>query len=270
MKADRDVLPRLLTILAWLGFLLGIGALLGILVSDLVKPWITWNTQTYIQLYGITGAASISLFYLRARSYYEKGLETASIAYAFFDVLFVLGILGIVHFGILLPILDPARMARIGGVKVGFNEILFACLIMLVTRPFLQIALRSQERRRQLELIETQRMISLLENISRKIEQLSRPLHERGESELKHHLDILLKRVEELRESMVSRTAVYAKPVASQPVQILEPRKTEEAQVEVVKTEAPAAIADTQPKAKLPDAAIDNPWMEVLRSRKRR
>ena len=244
--------------------------MLAILVSDLVKPWITWNSQAYLQLYGITAVASISLFYLRAKGYYEKGFELASIGYAFFDVLFVLGLLGIIHFGMLLPILDPSRMARIGGVKVGFNELLLACLVMLATRPSLQIALRSQERRRRLELLETQRMISLLENISRKIEQISRPLHERGEEELKRHLDILLRRIEELRESMVSRTAVYAKPVISQPVQILEPRKTEEAQVEVVRMEAPAATTDIQPKAKLPDAAIDNPWMEVLRSRKRK
>jgi len=268
----RNAFPRLLTALAWLGVAVGVGGLLGVLVSDLVKPWITWNAQAYLQLYGLTAVASISLFYLRVKSYFEKGLELASIAYAFFDVLLVLGLLGLIHFGILLPTLDPARMARIGGVKVGFSEILFACLVMLVIRPFLQLALRSQERRRQLELLETQKMISLLENISRRMEQLSKPLHERGESELKTHLDILLKRIEELKESMMSRTAVYAKPVITQPAQaqILEPAKAAETKIEVVKAEATTTGGEERPKPNLPDAAIDNPWMEVLKDRKRK
>ena len=267
MIEERGRFRSFLTILAWLGFIAGLTALLVILISDLVNPWITWNAQAYIQLYGIAAAASISLLYLRAESYYRRGLGAASLIYAFFDVLLMLGAFGAIHFGILLPILDPARMTRIGGVKVGFNEIFFACMIMLVTRPALQILLRSQEKRRQIEIAETRRMIMLLESISKRIEQISAPLHERGEEELKRHLDILLKRVEELRESMMSKTAVYARPVAVQPPKILEPEKREEAHVEVVK----AATTDTktQVKPSLPDAAIDNPWMEVLRSRRR-
>ncbi|MCD6235502.1 MAG: hypothetical protein J7J94_00680 [Thaumarchaeota archaeon] len=213
--------------------------------------------------------ASISLFYVRARNYYEKGLGLASIAYAFFDVLFVFGLIGIMHFGILLPVLDPARMARIGGVKVGFNEVIFASVVMLVTRPFIQLALRSQEQRRQQEILETQRMLALLENISRRIEELSKPLHDRGEAELKRHLDILLKRLEELRDSMATRTAVYAKPVAIQPApaQVLEPKKSE-VSVKVVEREVTGAGVESL-KPNLPDAAIDNPWMNVLKNRKR-
>jgi len=267
MGERRGGFRRLLTILAWLGFIAGLTALLAILISDLVKHWITWNAQAYIQLYGIAAAASLSLLYLRAENYYGRGLGAASLVYAFFDVLLMLGALGIIHFGILLPILDPARMARIGGIKVGFNEIFFACVIMLATRPALQILLRSQERRRRIEIAETRRMIMLLESISKRIEQISAPLHARGEEELKRHLDILLKRVEELRESMMSKTAVYARPVAVQPPKILEPEKREEAHVEVVK--AAATDTKTQVKPNLPDAAIDNPWMEVLRGRKR-
>lgn len=241
-----------------------------ILVSDLVKPWITWSSQTYLQLYGLAAISSVALFYLRARSYYERRLELAAVVYAFFDVIFVLGLLGIIHFGMLLPILDPSRMARLGGIKVGFNEVLLACLVMLAIRPSLQLAIRGQERRRQLEFLEIQRMISLLENISRMIEQISRPLHERGDEGLKRHLDILLERIDELRESMMVRAAVYAKPVISQHAQVLEPKKTGEAQVEVVRREAPATTADIGARTSLPDAAIDNPWMEVLRGRKRK
>jgi len=268
IESGKSSLPRPLTVLAWLGSVLGLGALLIILVSDLIKPWIRWDAQAYLQLYGITSLATISLLYLRAKSYYEKDLGMASIAYAFFDVLFTLGLIGLIHFGILLPILDPARMARLGSIRVGFNEVLFGCLIMMVIRPLLQIAIRSQERRRQLEFVEVRRMVLLLESISSKIEQLSKLLYGRGESELKRHLDTLLERVEEIRQSITTRALIYTRPVTARPEQILESSKMEEFRPKVVGWEV-STRAEPEVKPSLPDAAIDNPWIEVLRSRKR-
>ncbi len=258
--------PSPVIILSWIGFIIGVSALLGILVSDLIYHWLRWGPSTYIQIYGLTALSSAAFFNIRVRSYLSRGLETASIAYAFFDVLFVLGLLGLIHFGILLPFLDPARVERIGGLRVGLTEVIFASLVLILMRPALQMIIRGQEQRLAREAVEARRLAVLLESLSRRIEELSKPLKDRGEEDLKKSLEILLKRIEELRSVLASRpsyTRVYG---IVEPSIIPRPRIGGKVEVKV-ESHSPDTVEAPKSQTALPDAAVDNPWIDLLKKR---